>query len=93
MWVLSYNLLEVYPDNENLLFNNVDDTFNIMKVREHINQGKSLKCHHKNYYDKEFHSLDSYNNHCHSKHPKQPMYPELSLIEMMGLEPKDNPWE
>ena len=62
---------------EDLLFNIVDDTFNIMKVREHINQGKSLKCHHKNCNVKEFHSLDSYNNHYHSKHPKQPMYPEI----------------
>ena len=35
----------------------------------------------------------NYNNHCLSRHPKQPMYPELSLIEMMELEPKGNPWE
>ena len=65
----------------------------ILKVREHLSKGKSLKCHHKNCNNKEFHSLEAYNNHCHSKHPKQPMYPELSLIKMMNLEPKGNPWE
>ena len=42
---------------------------------------------------KNIHSLEAYNNHCSSKHPKQPMYPELSLIKMMELEPKGNPWE
>ena len=74
-------------------FDGVDDTLHI-KVREHLSQGKSLKCHHRNCNDKEYHSLDSYNNHCHSKHPKQPMYPELSLIlQMTGFESKGNPWE
>ena len=73
-------------------FDGVDDTLHI-KVREHLAQGKSLKCHQKNCDNKEFYSLEAYNNHHHTKHPKQPMYPELSLIEMMGFEPKDNPWE
>ena len=68
-------------------FDDVDDTFHV-KVREHLAKGKSLKCHHKNCNDKEFHSLESYNNHCHSRHPKQPMYPELSLIQMMGFRTK-----
>jgi hypothetical protein len=72
----------------------VDDTFHMI-ISEHLAKGKSLKCHHKNCNnDKEFHSLESYNNHCHSRHPKQPMYPELSLIKLMdNLEPKGNPWE
>jgi hypothetical protein len=44
--------------------------------------------------DKEFHSLDYYNNHCFSRHPKQPIYPELSLIlQMSDFESKGNPWE
>jgi hypothetical protein len=73
-------------------FDGVDDTLHI-KVKEHLNQGKSLKCHHKNCNNKEFQSLESYNSHCLNKHPKQPMYPELSLIQMMNLEPKGNPWE
>ena len=74
-------------------FDDVDDTLHIMKVKEHPAKGKSLKCHHKNCNDKEFQSLESYNNYCHSKHPKQPMYPDLSLIKITGLEPKGNPWE
>jgi hypothetical protein len=74
------------------LFDDVDDTLH-RKVKEYLAKGKSLKCHHKNCNDKEFHSIESYNNHCHSKHPKQPMYPELSLIQIMDLEPKGNPWE
>jgi hypothetical protein len=73
-------------------FDDVDDTLHI-KVREHFSQEKSLKCHHNNCNDKEFLSIESYNSHCHSRHPKQPMYPELSLIRMMNLEPKGNPWE
>jgi hypothetical protein len=73
-------------------FDDVDDTLHMI-VRQYLSQGKSLKCHHKNCNDKEFHSLDSYNNHCLSRHPKQPMYPQLSLIKMMNLEPKGNPWE
>ena len=63
----------------------------ISKLENILAKGKSLKCHHKNCNNKEFYSLEDYNNHCHSKHPKQPMYPELSLIKMMGLEPKGNP--
>ena len=86
-------------NNENQAQNNgfgrydsIDDTLH-MKVREHFMKGKSLKCYHKSCNDKEFHSLESYNNHCLSIHQKQPMHPELSLIQMMGLEPKGNPWE
>jgi hypothetical protein len=91
--VSSNNINENQEQNNGFgRFDGVDDTLQII-VREHLSQGKSLKCHHKNCNDKEFHSLEAYNNHCHSRHPKQPMYPELSLIEMMGLEPKGNPWE
>ncbi|HEX6294783.1 MAG TPA: hypothetical protein VFZ46_06470 [Nitrososphaeraceae archaeon] len=74
-------------------FDGVDDTLHMIKVKEHFAKGKSLKCHHKKCDNKEFYSLEAYNNHHHTKHPKQPMYPELSLIKMMGLEPKGNPWE
>ena len=72
----------------------VDDTLHMI-VREHLNQGRTLKCHHKNCNGKEFLSMASYNSHCHNRHPKQPMYPELSLINQMmdDLEPKGNPWE
>ena len=74
-------------------FDGVDDPLH-MKVKEHLAQEKSLKCHHPNCNDKEFHSLESYNSHCHSRHTKQPMYPQLSLIQRMDdLEPKGNPWE
>ena len=74
-------------------FDGFDDDLQI-KVKEHLSkEGKSLMCHHKNCNNKEYYSLEAYNNHCHNSHPKQPMYPELSLIEMMGLEPKGNPWE
>ena len=73
-------------------FDSVDDDLHI-KVKEHLAKGKTLKCHHKNCNDKDFHSLESYNQHHHSKHPKQPMYPALSLIKMLGLEAKENPWE
>jgi hypothetical protein len=31
--------------------------------------------------------------HCHNSHPKQPLHPELSLIELLNLEPRGNPWE
>jgi hypothetical protein len=74
-------------------FDSVDDTLHMI-VREHLAKGKSLKCHHKNCNDKEFLSIQSYNSHCYSRHPKQPMYPELSLIQMMDdLESQGNPWE
>ena len=74
-------------------FDGIDDDLHI-KVKEHLSkEGKSLKCHYKNCNNKEYLSLKDYNIHCHSSHPKQPMYPELSLIKMMGLEPKGNPWE
>ena len=39
-------------------FDGVDDTLHI-KVREHLSKGKSLKCHHKNCDNKEFHSLEN----------------------------------
>jgi hypothetical protein len=73
-------------------FDSIDDDLQI-KVKEHLSKGKSLKCHHNNCNNKQYYSLEVYNNHHHSKHPNQPMYPELSLIELIGLEPKGNPWE
>ena len=73
-------------------FDSIDDTLHT-KVKEHLANGKTLKCHHKSCVDKEYRSLDEYNNHCFSRHSKQPLYPELSLIEMMELESKGNPWE
>ena len=91
--VSSNNIQENQEQNNGFgRFDDIDDTLHI-KIREHLSQGKSLKCHHKNCNDKKFQSLESYNSHCHSRHPKQPMYPELSLIQMMGFESKDNPWE
>jgi hypothetical protein len=91
--VSSNNNNENQEQNNSLgRFDDVDDTFHI-KVREHLAKGKNLRCHNKNCDNKEFYSLEAYNNHHHTKHPKQPMYPELSLIELMGLEPKGNPWE
>jgi hypothetical protein len=75
-----------------LRFDGFDDDLHI-KVKEHLAKGKSLKCHHKNCNNKEYLSLNDYNTHCHSSHQKQPMYPELSLIKMMKLESKGNPWE
>ncbi len=73
-------------------FDDIDDTLHL-KVNEHLANGKTLKCHHKSCEDKEYKSLDQYNNHCFSRHPKQLLYPDLSLIKMMGLEPRGNPWE
>ena len=74
-------------------FDGFDDDLHI-KVKEHLSkEGKSLTCHHRYCNNKEYFSLKDYNIHCHSSHPKQPMYPELSLIKMMGLESKGNPWE
>jgi hypothetical protein len=92
--VWSNNINENQEQNNGFgRFDGVDDTLH-MKVREHLSQGQSLKCHHKYCNDKEFYSLEAYNNHHHSKHPKQPMYPELSLIlQMTGFESKGNPWE
>ena len=46
-----------------------------------ISLKESLKSNHTNCNDKEFHSLEAYNNHCQTKHQKQPMDPELSLIK------------
>jgi hypothetical protein len=75
-------------------FDDIDDTLHTMKVKEHLAKGKTLKCHHKSCEDKEYKSLDEYNNHCFIRHPKQPMYPELSLIsQMTDMESKGNPWE
>ena len=78
--------------NSNFNFNYLGNNL-YNKIEQYLSMGKSLKCHHKNCNNKEYLSLNDYNIHCHSSHPKQPMYPELSLIKMMGIEPKGNPWE
>ena len=91
--VSSNNNIENQAQNNDFgRYDSIDDTLHI-KVREHLMKEKSLQCHHKNCNNKEFNSLESYNNHCLTIHPKQPMYPELSLLEIMGLEAKGNPWE
>jgi hypothetical protein len=60
-----------------------------------LNNGKTLKCHHKNCssFEVEFSTLYDYNMHCHNSHPKQSLHPELPLIELLNLEPRGNPWE
>ena len=65
------------------------------KILKHLKAGKKLKCHHKNcgYCESEFSTLYEYNVHCHTNHKGQPLHPELSLIELLGLQPRDNPWE
>ena len=63
-----------------------------IKIEKHLKSGKTLKCHH-DFKTREHTSLEQYDAHCHTNHPKEPMYPEVSLIEMMGLIPQGNPWE
>ena len=41
----------------------------------------------------EFTTEREYNSHCFNKHPKLPIHPNRSLLELEGLEPKENPWE
>ncbi len=62
-------------------------------IEKHIKEGKKLKCHNKNCNDKEYLTLQEYNNHCHNSHPKQPLHPALSLIKLLRLEERGNPWE
>ena len=65
------------------------------KIVKHRKAGKTLKCHNKNCdsFNGEFSGLYEYNIHCHTTHKKQPLHPELSLIELLKLEPRGNPWE
>ena len=65
------------------------------KILKHLKTGKTLKCHHKNcnFFNEEFSALYEYNIHCHTTHKGQPLHPELSLIELLKLEPRGNPWE
>jgi hypothetical protein len=78
-----------------LIFFSVDylDKEQRKKIEEHLSNSKILKCHHKNCLQAEFSTLYDYNMLCHNKHPGQPLHPELSLINMLGLEAKGNPWE
>jgi hypothetical protein len=64
-----------------------------VKIEQHLKDGKILKCHHDNCFEAKFSTLREYNEHCHKKHPEQPLHPELSLIEMLKLKKKGNPWE
>ena len=65
------------------------------KIVKHLKAGKTLKCHNKNCnsFNEEFSALYEYNIHCHTTHKRQPLHPELSLIELLNLEPRGNPWE
>jgi hypothetical protein len=71
------------------------DSIQREKILKHLKAGKKLKCHHKNcgYFESEFSTLYEYNVHCHTNHKGQPLHPELSLIELLGLQPRGNPWE
>ena len=66
------------------------------KIVKHLKAGKTLKCHHPKCQsfinNEEFSTLYEYNRH-HTTHRKSPLHPELSLIKLMGLEPRGNPWE
>ena len=66
------------------------------KIEEHLAEGKTLKCHHRNCssYHEQFTTLYDYNIHCHnSSHVGQPLHPELPLIQILNLESRGNPWE
>jgi hypothetical protein len=65
------------------------------KILKHLKVGKTLKCHHKNceFFEIEFPTLCEYNIHCHTRHKRYPLHPELSLIELLKLESRGNPWE
>jgi hypothetical protein len=65
------------------------------KILKHLKAGKTLKCHHKNCesFETEYSTLYEYNVHCHAKHKRYPLHPELSLIRLINIEPRDNPWE
>ena len=65
------------------------------KILKHLKAGKIFKCHHKNCesFEIEFTTLYEYNVHCHTRHKRYPLHPELSLIELLKLEPRGNPWE
>jgi uncharacterized lipoprotein YehR (DUF1307 family) len=65
------------------------------KILKHLKAGKTFKCHHKNCesFEIEFTTLYEYNVHYHTRHKRYPLHPELSLIKLMGLEPRGNPWE
>ena len=65
------------------------------KILNHLKAGKKLKCHHKNcgYFESDFSTLYEYNVHCHTNHKGQPLHPEISLIQLLKLEPRRNPWE
>ncbi|MGE5634288.1 MAG: hypothetical protein ACM3VV_03585 [Deltaproteobacteria bacterium] len=90
----------IYSDNDNS-DSNTPSHFSLdyldqdqrKSIERHLNSGKVLKCHHKNCLNVEFSTLYDYNMHCHNSHPKQPLHPELSLIELLNLEPRGNPWE
>jgi len=43
--------------------------------------------------DKQYLILKEYNSHILNTHEKQPLYPDLSLIKLLGLQPQGNPWE
>jgi len=43
--------------------------------------------------DKKYQLQQEYANHVLNTHDKQPLYPDLALIKLLGLEPKGNPWE
>ena len=82
---------QLSSENENITLNNDSYSQNESQASQMINcNNKMFKCYRCR---SEFSTKNEYTRHCLTSHPKQPMYPELSLIEMMGLEPKENPWE
>lgn len=85
-------IYSVNTDSPNLSLDYLDKDQR-KKLEEHLNSGKVLKCHHKNCFHAKFSTLYDYNMHCHNSHPKQPLHPKLSLIELLQLEPRGNPWE
>jgi hypothetical protein len=54
-----------------------------------------LKCHHRKCesFEAKFSTLYEYNVHSHNRHKGNPLHPELSLIKLLKLEPRGNPWE
>ena len=65
------------------------------KILKHLKAGKTFKCHYKNCesFETGYSTLYEYNVHCHTSHKRYPLHPESSLIKLMGLEPRGNPWE
>lgn len=87
---LNNEIDDISIEHQNLVSKNNTNTHILEPSLPSLPSTSNFKCY---YCHTEYTDKGKYTKHCLNTHPKKPIYPDLSFILQMNLEPKGNSWE